>query len=309
MNILEHALVKRAGSYRIKWRLVLASDQTIEAFFYLPGAPPWRRIVENPEKHCLMRALDKLFVQGNPTIGRIGTQLLYDPLRGGCKCMTSFAVTDCKHGEGILKGHRLVLFPSWWKDSCTIAFCDSSGVPRLFDAHHVTFEPNKDGTVNCHATHLNGEKRCLNRRMRPEGDHIQICQTLVQDHRRLDPVGVIKRSIPCPSDSRSTIQRWRESLRTNFPERHILMTPPQVASATDDDVILVKTYISNTRSEPPRNDRFPGIVFSTLPSKAIVGPVRKRSFFARLSSNLYLSSATMRLDGTLLSKVIWTFDK
>lgn len=310
MSILEDAFRKGAGRYRIRPYLSLSSENRIEASFHLPGAFPGRRKVANPEKHCLMRAFDKMFIQGDPTTGRIGALMLYDPARGGCRCLASFALTHCRRERGILGGHRLVLFPSWKMTSNTIEFKDSSGTTKLFNAHHVTFEPNTDGTVNCHATRLNGnDKLKLSSRLKAEDNRIPLCQVLIQDHRSLDPVGLIKRSIAWESDPEQTIRIWRESLHENFPDRHILMIPPDLINKSEYGVVLVKMYLSNSKMDPPSEGRFPGIVFSTLPSRATEGLSPSKRFVIKIQEGLYLSIAVLRLDGVLPSKVTWTFEK
>jgi len=307
VRFLESSLMRNAGRYRIRRSLSPVSQGNIEVTLTLPGAFG-RRLVSEPEKHCLMRAFDRMFTQGDSRTGKIGALVLADPARGGIKCLASFALTTWTRKQGILGGHRFVLFPSWRAGSNTLAFVNSSGNSVLFDAHHITFEPNKDGTVNCHATGVDRAKKLsINRRLEVEDDRILLCQVLVQDHQSLDPVGQIRKTVPCFSDRGRVIREWRESFKKNFPRDHMLLIPPNLTNDRKRDVVMVDMYLSNKAISSPQKGTYPGVVFSTLPTQSAKAIPRKH-YLINIWPSLNLSVDVTRLDGTLRSKVMWAFE-
>lgn len=311
MGAVERALLRRAGNYRIGRSISLNPEGHIVVSFNMPELAIRRRLVKEPEKHSLMRAFDKMFVDGNPKTGKIGAIMLYDPTRGGPRCLGSFAVTNFSRKKGILGGHRLVLFPSWIYRSNTIGFMGMDGRPTILDAHHITFEPKSDGTLNCHATRFNRKtpRHILCKALSAEDDRILLSQVFVQDHKSLDPVGLLTKTVKRPTNSEKTVKEWDDSLHFNFPEKHILMSPPDLMNTNDYEIVFCKIYLSKGKVEPRPDEKFPAVVFSKMPSKSISRQCRGAWYSIGIYPDLYLSILLSRMDGCLKSSIMWAFEE
>jgi hypothetical protein len=188
---------------------------------------------------------------------------------------------------------------------------EKSGQSRPYDAHHITFEPNLDGTINCHATSFDRtkERLVLCDRITAEGDRVLLCQVFIQDHRSLDPVGLLKRTIPWESDVEGTVRKWRETLHANFRERHMVMIPPNLLNKHEYDIVFGRMYLSNRRLRPPSDERYPAVVFSTMPSRATTQSLERTWYSVGIYPDLYLSMSFYRMDGTLQSSTMWGFEE
>jgi hypothetical protein len=308
-GIVERALVRRVNRYRIRARLSLTEEGRIKVAFTMPGGFLWRKVLQQNDNHCLLRAFDRMLVEGNPNSGKIGTLLLFDPIRGGMKCLASFAVTDWTGGEGILRGHRFVLFPSWKSLSNMVVFVDTHGQNNIFDAHHITFESNSDGSLNCHATSPDRRNRyVICRRMVEEGGSVILGQALVQNQLALDSAGRVTKMISWPSNPEKMIEIWGPSLRRNFADRHPMLTPPDLTNKNDYGVVLAKLRLGNKPPKPGIDERLPACCFSTVPSKATSAEVRRRDYCIKIYSDLFLSVSLLRVDGKLKSDSVWAFE-
>ena len=311
MGVLERAFLRRAGRYRIRTDVSTGENGQIDVTFNLPGSPFHRRAIPEPEKHCVMRAFDRMFVQGKSKIGRIGALILYDPLRGGFRCVASFALTNFSRPNGVLRGHRLVLFPSWSYQGHTIAFKNVSGKSVFYDAHHVTFEPNPDGSINCHATSFDRKepKEVLCGQIADEDGGVLLTQIFIQDHESLDPVGVLRRSFPCNSNPEDKTTEWRDVLQKSFPRRHIVMIPPNLMNRSDRGIVFGRIYLSREESFRKVGEKFPAMVFTELPSVGTTSRLERNWFRIKVVSDLFLYVSLYRIDGTLTqSKPIWAFE-
>lgn len=300
--------MERAGNYRIGRTVRLISRNRIEISFEMPGAPFGRRTIKEPENHCLMRAFDIALVHGRSNPGKIDALILYDPSRGGYKCLASFAVTNYCKGKGILEGHRIVLFPSWKSHTGHMAFIDSSGIPTPFDAHHITFEPNSDGTLNCHARLPDRGKRPLPLYDRPaKGGWIRLCQVFINEHHWLDPVGQLKRSFHIDSDPESTVVKWRQTLREHLPDRHTLMIPPDLYNKNKDSVVWATMYLTDSPLKPSLGNALDPTFLASMPSERVRQPFKTKRFSIKIHGNLYLLISLHRIDAPLQQEILWGF--
>jgi len=304
--------MRQASNYRIRARVSAAAAGQVRVTFDLPDMQLVGRTVEQPEKHCLMRAFDKLFLQGDPKTGKIGVLAMFDPTRRRFSCLASFAVTRYSQPKGVLGGHRFVLFPSWKSRSDLVAFMDSSGRTTPFDAHHVTFQPNPDGTLSGHATpsDRSGSRRLLCRKLRPEEGAVRLCQVFFNDYQWLDPAGKLTRVIPCESNVEQTVQKWNDCLRANFPSRHITMVPPDLMKSEEEPTVWGSLYLSKApQHSMKRPDRFPSILSSKMPKGWDTRMSTRRLVEIGIYPDLYLSVSLRRIGVTLPSPIMWAFEE
>lgn len=299
--------MKQAGNYRIRAKVSSAAAGQIEVRFDMLDIRLRKRSVERPENHCLMRAFDRLFLEGNPRTGKIGVLVLYNPSQGGLRCLASFAVTDYSQSHGILGGHRFVLFPSWKSRSDLLAFVDSSGKTTPFDAHHVTFQPASDGTLSCHATlsDRREDRYVLSRKLEAEEGVVRLCQVFIPDNRLLDPVGRLTRVIPSRSDVDETIRRWNQCLQTNFPYRQPVMIPPDSMKSGEESVVWGSLYLSKTSQLSGKTiDRFPIALYPKMPPGWNSQPHKRRLVEIGIYPDMYLLVSLRRIDVPIASKTL-----
>jgi hypothetical protein len=309
-GILENALIDRVRKYKIRQRLSVTKGGQVQLAFSIRGSFVHRRVVDRAENHCVMRAFDRMLAEGNPRSGKIGVLLLFDPARGGLRCLASFAVTDWSSGQGVLRGHRFVLFPSWKYGSGMVLFKDNSKKENVFKAHHITFDSNPDGTLNCHATSADRNihyKLC--QRMLEEDGNVILGEALVQNHRSLDQVGLLAKSIDPPCDPKKLIQLWEPSLRSSFTERHPVLIPPDIFNKEDRGIVMVQMRLGNRLPKPGKKHGIPMVCFSQSPQESISKSVQSREYYIRIYPDLILSLSLIRLDGMLKSDTIWAFEK
>lgn len=309
MGILERAVVNRIRTTKVQSRLVATDSGRIELSFWIRDGIVWKRNVERPENHCLMRAFDKMLREGNPDTGKIGVLQLFDPSRGGLRCPASFAVTDRRGGHGILQGRRFILFPSWMPVTNVIQFKNSSGEGFRFDAHHVTYESNSDGTLSCHATSVDGKEHRNLARMKPDEDgNFAIGDAFMQNHLALDAGGFLTRSIELPCEPHKLIEKWGTSLRRNFPHQQPVLFPPDIYNKDDCRVLMMRMRLGGKTPRPSQSERISPVCFSDTPKDFVDGPKVHRDCHIRIYSDLYLSLSVFRMNGVLQSDSVWLFE-